>query len=174
MAFPVFMVPGLFSYLLVNGLPLDLVYSWMFILMAFGITLAHYGLVLVSQTEDYPEDKEHGLITPPVAWGIKKAMSASYHLNLLGSLLIIITFIFFFYIQNPVMLPLVGIVALGRYLAMKDVVMLYKKGRTGLGQTAFLKAIRAEMHKYPDWHASGLIVITASSFLLILLRSITL
>lgn len=62
-ALPIFFIPGVYSYFLVSDLPIDAPYTYMFLLLAAGITIGHYALILVSQAEDYPDDKKMGLYT---------------------------------------------------------------------------------------------------------------
>ena len=57
-ALPIFFIPGVYSYFLVNLLPITTPYTIIFIIAAIGITLGHYALILVSQAEDTPADKK--------------------------------------------------------------------------------------------------------------------
>ena len=126
-ALPIFFIPGVYSYFLVNSSPITSTYTLIFIIAAIGITLGHYALILVSQAEDTPADKKMNLITPAVKWGIQKTLHISYLTNLIGSIILSIALIIMFLIINYYLLILLPIIIIGRYLSMIEVYKLYKK-----------------------------------------------
>ena len=58
-ALPIFFIPGVYSYFLVSSLQITDLYSLSFILLAIGITIGHYALILVSQAEDLLSDTNY-------------------------------------------------------------------------------------------------------------------
>jgi len=170
MAVPVFAIPGIYSYLLVAPLPLQELNSQVFIFLAFGITLAHYGLVLISQSEDYPEDKKAGLITAAVHMGLKKTLRTSFVLNVVGSIIIIIAFTYWFLEIHPGLLIMLVVLVAGRAVPIKASHALYKKSQGLKTNKAILKEIRAAIKDYPTWHGAGLMVVMFCSLALAIAR----
>jgi 4-hydroxybenzoate polyprenyltransferase len=171
-ALPIFFIPGVYSYFLVTNLSIDEFYTLMFLVMGAGITISHYALILVSQAEDYPDDKKMGLHTPAVKWGLKKTLHYSIIANFLGSIVIIISLTIMFLMINAWLVFLVLLVIAGRYFSVKTVYDLYKKSHSISSNEALLEEIRNEMPKYPMWHAYGLVGITLSGLLILVFRSL--
>jgi 4-hydroxybenzoate polyprenyltransferase len=171
MAVPVFAIPGLFAYLLVSTIEITELYSQMFLTLVIGITCAHYALVLISQSEDYPEDKTAGLKTPPVAWGLTKTLRVSLFLNIFGSLCSLTAFIFIFYYQNVFLLILAPLLAIALFFPTRTINYLYTHSLLVKKNDKILSEIRKHMHDYPKWHAIPLGMIMVSSLLLLVVRS---
>jgi 4-hydroxybenzoate polyprenyltransferase len=171
-ALPIFFIPGFYSYLLVNNAPITEPYTLLFIITAIGITLGHYALILVSQAEDIPADKEMGLLTPAVKYGVKKTLHISYLLNILGSTIITISLMLMFLIINYWLLLLVPFIIIGRYYSMNEVYFLYKKSFSFSSEEEILKELRKKMDAYPLWHAYGLSGITVSSLCILIVKTI--
>ena len=162
-ALPIFFIPGVYSYFLVNSFPITDTYTIIFITAAIGITLGHYALILVSQAEDIPADKKMRLITPAVKWGIQKTLRISYVSNLIGSIILTFAFIFMFLIVNYWLLFL---------LPMKEVYRLYKISFSLSSEGELLKELRKKMTVYPTWHAYGLSGVTISSLCILIIKSL--
>jgi 4-hydroxybenzoate polyprenyltransferase len=174
MAFPVFAAPGLFSYFLVNDLPINDIYSQVVLLLVVGITTAHYALVLLSQCEDFPDDKAMKIRTPAVAWGIKRTVNRAFKLNMWGTTTSVTAFILFFYISNPSRPVLIVFLPLLMGLTYYTTYQVYKLDRTvsaAPSDKATLKIIRKVMKDYPQFHAIPLGAIMMCSFILMLFRS---
>ena len=171
-ALPIFFIPGVYSYFLVNSFPITDIYTIIFITAAIGITLGHYALILVSQAEDTPADKKMGLVTPAVKWGIQKTLRISYVSNLIGSIILTFAFIFMFLIVNYWLLFLLPIIIIGRYLSMKEVYRLYKISFSLSSEEELLKELRKKMTVYPTWHAYGLSGVTISSLCILIIKSL--
>jgi 4-hydroxybenzoate polyprenyltransferase len=174
MAFPVFAAPGLFSYFLVNDLPLNDIHSGVFLLLVVGITSAHYALVLLSQSEDFPDDKAMGIRTPAVAWGIRRTVDRAFRLNMWGTTTSVLAFVLLFYFFSParpflfLFLPLLmGLT----YFTTYQVYKLDKAVIAAPSDKAALKVIRKVMKDYPKFHAIPLGAIMLCSFILLLARS---
>jgi 4-hydroxybenzoate polyprenyltransferase len=170
-ALPIFFIPGVYSYLLVNTTPIDDPYTILFIIAAIGITIGHYALILVSQAEDTPADKKMGLVTPAVKWGIQKTLHISYLSNFIGSIIITIAIIFIFLMVNYWLLLLIPIIVIGRYYSMKEVYYLYKKSFSFKSEEKLLQELRKKMSVYPLWHAYGLSGITISSICILIVKT---
>lgn len=66
-------------YYVIGGTPSTPV---LFVFLSFLIV--HHGIELVNQAHDYLEDKETGLLTPSVRWGITNTLIAAFLLTLVG------------------------------------------------------------------------------------------
>ena len=170
-ALPIFFIPGIYSYLLVNSLSITAPYTIIFISAAIGITLGHYSLILVSQAEDTPADKKMNLITPAVKWGLKKTLKISYKTNFIGSVVIIISLMIMFLTINYWLLLLIPIIIIGRYYSMIEVYKLYKNTINLSSEDDILSKIREKMDVYPIWHAYGLSGVTISSLCILIVKT---
>jgi 4-hydroxybenzoate polyprenyltransferase len=170
-ALPIFFIPGIYSYLLVNTSSIVDLYTILFILAAIGITIGHYALILVSQAEDTPADKKMGLLTPAVKWGIQKTLHISYLSNLIGSIIITTSLFLLLLLVNYWLLFLVPIIIIGRYLSMKEVYLLDKESSLFLSEEELLIKLREKMMVYPLWHAYGLSGITISSLSILFVKT---
>ena len=170
-ALPIFFIPGIYSYLLVNSLSITAPYTIIFISAAIGITLGHYSLILISQAEDTPADKKMNLITPAVKWGLKKTLKISYKTNFIGSVVIIISLMIMFLTINYWLLLLIPIIIIGRYYSMIEVYKLYKNTINLSSEDDILSKIREKMDVYPMWHAYGLSGVTISSLCILIVKT---
>ena len=173
-ALPIFLIPGVYSYFLVNNQPLLSPYTLFFLLLAIGITIGHYALILISQAEDTPADKKMDLYTPAVKWGLKKTLFISFYSNLIGSIIITIAIIPLFLLIHVWLLVLVPIIIIGRYFSMKEVYSLHKFSLSSPQENILLNEIRNRMSKYPMWHAYGLTGLTLSGILIQIIKSLDL
>jgi 4-hydroxybenzoate polyprenyltransferase len=171
-ALPIFFIPGAYSYFLVSNSVADASFTILFLVMAAGITISHYALILISQAEDYPDDKKMGLITPPVKFGLKKTLFSSVFFNVFGSGIIIVSIVLMFLLINPWLIVLISFVIVGRYLSIITVYNLYKKALKLSSDDELLEEIRKEMSQYPKWHAYGLVGITLSGALILIIRTV--
>ena len=170
-ALPIFFIPGVYSYLLVNSLSITANYTIIFIIAAIGITIGHYALILISQAEDTPADKKMNLITPAVKWGLKKTLKISYMSNFVGSVIITISLMIMFLTINYWLLILTPIIIIGRYFSMIEVYKLYKKSYILSSEDDILSEIRKKMVVYPIWHAYGLSGVTISSLCILIVKT---
>ena len=171
-ALPIFFIPGVYSFLLVNNKPLTDDYTLIFIVAAIGITIGHYALILVSQAEDIPADKKMGLLTPAVKWGIRKTLHISFLSNVIGSIIITISLALMFILINYWLLLLTPIIIIGRYYSMKEVYHTFKISNSIKTEDELLEVLREKMKVYPLWHAYGLSGITLSSFCISIVKTI--
>ena len=173
MALPVFAIPGSFAYLLVTSASFNDSYFKLFLFIVVGITCAHYGLVLISQAEDYPEDSRAGLRTPPVAWGLESVLAVSFILNLFGSVLSLMAFVMMFYTSNVSLLILSPLLAAALFYPTRAIYRLHKYSQKTRTNKMILEEIRKHMPNYPKWHGIPLGMIMLSSFILLIVRSMT-
>lgn len=171
MAFPVFAMPGMFSYYLVTTLHLHEAFTYVFLTIVVGITAAHYGLVLVSQIEDLPDDREANITTPAVKWGLTPTLGIALGLNIFGSLVLIAAYTYYFATVHVLLLLFMPIFVMGRMVPTKAVFNLHRKAQRLKKEEKILAEIRTQMKNYPLWHASGLFVIMIGSALSLLLKS---
>jgi len=170
-ALPIFFIPGIYSYLLVNSLSITAPYTIIFISAAIGITIGHYALILVSQAEDISADKKMNLVTPAVKWGLKKTLKISFESNFIGSIVITISILIMFLTINYWLLILIPIIIIGRYFSMIEVYKLYKNTLKLSSEDDILSEIRKKMVVYPIWHAYGLSGVTISSLCILIVKT---
>ena len=170
-ALPIFFIPGFYSYLLVNNLPITANYTIIFIIAAVGITIGHYALILISQAEDTPADKKMNLYTPAVKWGLKKTLKISYMANFIGSVIITVSLMIMFLTINYWLLILIPVIIIGRYFSIIEVYRLYKKSLRLSDEDVILLEIRKKMTVYPNWHAYGLTGVTISSLFILIFKT---
>jgi len=170
-ALPIFFIPGIYSYLLVNSLSITAPYTIIFISAAIGITIGHYALILVSQAEDITADKKMNLVTPAVKWGLKKTLKISFESNFIGSIVITISILIMFLTINYWLLILIPIIIIGRYFSMIEVYKLYKNTLKLSSEDDILSEIRKKMVVYPIWHAYGLSGVTISSLCILIVKT---
>lgn len=171
-ALPIFFIPGVYSYFLVSSLQITDLYSLSFILLAIGITIGHYALILVSQAEDLPADKKMHLFTPAVKWGLHKTIKYSLLLNIFGSILATISLTIIFTFLNVWLLLLLPIIIISRYFSFNEVYKLVKRSKIFIKEAAFLAELRKKMDTYPLWHAYGLTGITISGLSILLIKTL--
>jgi hypothetical protein len=170
-ALPIFFIPGFYSYLLVNNLPITDNYTIIFIIAAIGITIGHYALILISQAEDTPADKKMNLYTPAVKWGLKKTLKISYGANFIGSVVITVSLMIMFLTINYWLLILTPLIIVGRYFSIIEVYRLYKKSLRLYDEDVIIREIRKKMAVYPNWHAYGLTGVTISSLFILIVKT---
>lgn len=174
-ALPIFLIPGIYSYFLVSPLSLSDFYSQMFLLAAVGITIGHYALILVSQAEDLPADREMKLVTPAVRWGVHRTVINSLALNLFGSVLIVIGLAGLFAVTKNVWLYLLlPAIVVSRYFSLRGVAQLAKRTTLVPDETAYIRELRDKMKTYPLWHAYGLAGVMVSGICLLVVHSLNL
>jgi 1,4-dihydroxy-2-naphthoate octaprenyltransferase len=171
-ALPIFFIPGVYSFFLVSSLSLFAFYSQMFLLAAAGITIGHYALILISQAEDLPADREMNLITPAVRWGVHRTVINSLVLNIVGSVLIVLGLIGLFVVTNVWLLALLPVVVVSRYFSMREVAGLVRRAKLVPEEGAFMVELRERMQTYPLWHAYGLAGVMISGVCILLVHSL--
>ena len=174
MAFPVFAAPGLFSYYLVNNKPFNDLYSQLFLVLVIGITVAHYGLVLLSQSEDYPDDKKMNIRTPAVAWGIRRTVDRAFKLNVWGTSANVTAFVLLFYLtsrKGPYLFALLPLLIAMTYFTTYKVYRLDRSVSEAKSDKDALRILRRVMKDYPMFHAIPLGAIMLCSLALMVTRS---
>ncbi|MCD6461313.1 MAG: UbiA family prenyltransferase [Thermoplasmata archaeon] len=101
-----FFIPILFLFYVVAG-EMD---PWIVMVFA-GLAVTHYGLALTNQCGDYLEDKETGMATPGVRWGLRRTLRLALGLMIVG-VPFTLTGLSMFSIQVPIMQNTVSIVGL--------------------------------------------------------------
>ncbi len=157
MAFPVFTVPGLFAYLLVRPLEVQSVLGLAFLLVVIGITAAHYGLVLISQAEDLPDDRAAKIRTPPVAFGLDRTVRAALLLNATGNGLALLGLALLMASVHWVLLLVAIAVLLAAYsVPLRMLLGLQRRVAANDDEAALLAHIRTVMVDYPKFHGAPL------------------
>ena len=164
MGFSIIMVSMV--YYVIGGLP---TLSVLFVFISFLIV--HHGIELVNQTQDYLEDKESGLLTPAVRWGITPTLKAALVLTVVG---LGLGFIGFFLLYND----LSNIVILGQLIGYEilfiiTIIILLLAFHTPLKGTWDLIKISLKYEtveekisvikkqlNYPLWQFTGVIGVT--------------
>jgi 4-hydroxybenzoate polyprenyltransferase len=161
-----FFIPGIFLLFVIgNGLTL-----WPFILIV-GFSILHYGIAFANQAIDYLEDKENGVKSPPVRWGMATSLRVALTMIVLGMLVEFIGLFFIIALKggatgtvlglNPMVLfaLFVPVVILGYYIPASGLWKMYRATITKPIEEAtnYMKTI---CH-YNQWQASGILGLAA-------------
>ncbi len=168
-----FLIPGLFVLLAVSG---ELAPAPVAIVVGFSIL--HYGIAFANQAIDYLEDRAGGVMTPPVRWGMERALRTALYAIFVGIVIVFVglylhmsarsggisalpgmTTPLFFALMTPVVL-------LGYYIPVRGLWRMHRASVTRPIEeaTRYMK----EICKYNTWQASGIIglmVATGAVFL---------
>jgi 4-hydroxybenzoate polyprenyltransferase len=158
-------------YYVIGGTPSTLV---LFVFLSFLIV--HHGIELVNQAHDYLEDKETGLLTPSVRWGITNTLIVAFLLTIVGLGLGFVVFYFLFYnLPNVVIL---GYSVSYEILFIITVVILILAYLTPLkGNWKFISislqnktvnqkiSLMKKQLNYPKWQLTGVLGVTFISTL---------
>jgi 4-hydroxybenzoate polyprenyltransferase len=162
LAFGAGLAPMIFLYYIIGGIPT----TSAFLVILFFIIL-HYGIALVNQTQDYLEDKESGLLTPAVRWGVTQTLTASLIISLIGLFLGFIGFYILFndlpsltilsYTLSFELLYTITVITLiiSYYTPVKGIwdLIMISSGRETIEQK--MNMIKNRLN-YPRWQASGI------------------
>jgi 4-hydroxybenzoate polyprenyltransferase len=163
--------PLVFLYYVIGGIPST---SIIFVILFFVIL--HYGIALVNQTQDYLEDKDSGLLTPAVRWGITRTLKIALILSLTGLFLGFIGFyilfmdlpslsIFGYNLSFGFLYTITVITLLVAYYTpingIRDLIKISSNGDTIETKMTWIK----KRINYPRWQASGIIGFTVVSFI---------
>ena len=155
-----------FIYYVIGGTPSIPV---LFVFLSFLI--AAHGIELVNQTQDYLDDKESGLLTPAVRWGITPTLIASLIISLMGIIFGIVGFYFLYSdLSNLIIFgSMVGFEVLfaitivfliiAYYLPLKGTWKFIKVSLRDLTEDHKILHIKKHLN-YPIWQLSGILGIT--------------
>lgn len=169
-----FFIPAVFLYRCMATWP-----TIPILVIFIGFALAHYGLALANQSGDVIEDRESGLKTPAVRWGLTRTLGFGVTLAGVGFLIMSTGLIMQFLLLDttPSFLFFIGLfliplgLALGYFVPVKGMVdlirisMAKEEGGSDLEERKKLNMIKKRMH-YPKWQASGIYSLFAVSILL--------
>ena len=153
-------------YYVIGGTPTIPV---LFVFLSFLIV--HHGIELVNQTQDYIEDKEVGLRTPAVRWGITNTLGASLVLTITGIILGFVGFYILF--RNLSSLTIIGItigfevlfavtlivLLIAYYIPLKGTYRFILMSLKHISNEEKIKIIRNQLN-YPRWQLTGILGIT--------------
>lgn len=169
-----FMLPFIFLYSILTTNITPEMY-----MVIVGFSFAHYGIALTNQTADYLEDKEGGMCTPAVRWGLLPTIRFALIMMFAGLFVLLLGLGFWASSRAEVIglepkiavLILACAVGLGYSVPIRG---LYKMKLIAMGDDKIedkMKKIKALMN-YPRWQASGilgLVIATGSIFTLAIL-----
>jgi 4-hydroxybenzoate polyprenyltransferase len=157
-----FFIPFIFLIFVVgNGISLPI---FMFIL---GFTFVHYGMEFGNQAIDYLEDKEHGVKTPPVRWGMINSLIIALNCMLIG---IIVEGVSLFYMLlakeaftslsfmmfSTVYVVLMGIIVAGYVIPISGLWRMHKTLQESNSVEEGMPTLR-KICNYAKWQASGVL-----------------
>ena len=159
-------------YYVVGGIPTAPVF-----LVFLGLLVAHYGIELVNQARDFLDDRESGLNTPAVRYGIRATLVASLVVTLAG--LVSATAGFYVLFSELPDLAVAGVTLTFRALFAASVVILASAYYRPLhGIRGFIRISlqdSSDEHKillikeqlnYPMWQLSGILGVVLVATLL--------
>lgn len=146
----------------------------LFVFLSFLI--ATHGIELVNQTQDYLDDKEAGLLTPAVRWGISNTLIASFIITLVGLGLGLLGFYFLF--NNLPSLVILGyslsyeilftvtavILILAYLLPLKGTWKFIDISLQNNSEEHKISLIKKQLN-YPKWQLTGILGVTFISTL---------
>jgi len=163
LAFSAGFAPMVFLYYVIAGVPTTSI-----LLVILFFIILHYGIALVNQTQDYLEDKESGLLTPAVRWGVTRTLTAAMILSIFGLALGFIGFYILYLDLQPLvllgipvslnllyMITVITLVA-SYYTPVKGIRDLIKISSNGETIEQKMNHIKQRLN-YPRWQASGIL-----------------
>ena len=169
-----FFIPAVFLYRCMSTWP-----TLPILIIFTGFALAHYGVALANQSGDVLEDRESGLKTPAVRWGLTRTLGFGVTLAGFGILILATGLILqllpldtspsFLFFIGLFLIP--AVLALGYFVPVKGMVDLIRISRakddTGsdLDEREKMKMVKKRMN-YPKWQASGIYSLFMVSILL--------
>lgn len=176
LAFGAGFAPMVFLYYVIGGLP-----TISSILVILFFIILHYGIALVNQTQDFLEDKQMGLMTPAVRWGVTQTLTASLIISIIG--LFLGFFGFFILFNDLASLELFGIYFSFEFLYAITIITLILAYLTPIKGTWDLimissggETIEEKMNKikkrlnYPKWQATGIFGLTIVSAIIFTIK----
>ncbi len=176
LAFGAGLAPMIFLYYIIGGIPTT---STLLVILFFVIL--HYGIALVNQTQDYLEDRESGLLTPAVRWGVKQTLVASLVISVTGLVLGFIGFYILFKdlphlnilgynISFEILYVFTAItLVVSYYIPIKGItdLILISYGKSSIEEK--MSMIKKRLN-YPRWQASGLLGLMIVSAVFFIVR----
>jgi len=174
-----FFIPALFLYMCVNG---ELPGVGGFFVFG-GFTVMHYAIALTNQTGDFLEDRDTGLTTPAVRWGVTRTLRMALTFTLVGLVIVTVGLYWLFYnleIGNTTLLlviVIIPVVLLAGYQVpirgMTDQIKLSLISDGELGrnpETKRMDRIKERMN-YPMWQAAGIYSLFAMVLMVFLISN---
>jgi 4-hydroxybenzoate polyprenyltransferase len=164
MIFSIIMVS--FIYYIINGTPSI---PALFVFLSFLIVT--HGIELVNQTQDYIDDKESGLLTPAVRWGITPTLIASLIIALIGIIFGIIGF-YYLYMDLPNLIIFGNVVGFEFLLIISIIILIFTYYVPLIGTWRFIKISKQNITNvdkilfikknlnYPIWQFTGIFGVT--------------
>ena len=153
-------------YYVIGGTPSTPV---LFVFLSFLITT--HGIELVNQTQDYLDDKEAGLKTPAVRWGVTNTLIASLMIAIIGIIFGIVGF-YFLYSGLPNLVIFGSVVGFEILFAITIIVLIFAYYLPLKGTCKFIKislqnttieqkisSIKKQLN-YPIWQFTGILGVT--------------
>jgi len=141
----------------------------LFVFLSFLI--ATHGIELVNQTQDYLEDKESGIKSPAVRWGVTPTLIASLVIAVIGIIFGIVGFYYLYSgLPNVIIFgTVVGfeilfgitilILVLGYYLPLTGTLKFIKISFQKISTEQKINSIKKQLN-YPKWQFTGILGIT--------------
>lgn len=163
LAFSAMFAPFIFLYYVIAGTPPAPI-----LLILVSLTITHYGIALVNQSQDYMEDKETGLATPAVRWGLAETLILSLLLAVSGLILSLISI--GIYLGNWLLIGISLIILVSAYsLPIKGIWRMIKIS-IGKGEIMDKIAKIKGMLNYPFWQMSGIVGILIVSIIIFVMK----
>ena len=174
--YSVFLAPFFYLYFIISGIPQI---STVFIFISLSII--HYGLALVNQSQDYIEDKDSGLLTPAVRWGLTRTLKLSLTLAVIGLFIYLISIYFTFsnisnisILSYTLSFELVFsissiLIVIGYLVPLRGVFHLIKISLSTSDISEKIDRIKKRLN-YPLWHFTGVFSSTIVFLLIFLIN----
>ena len=164
LAFSAVFAPFFFLYYVIAGFP---PISIIFIIIA--LTITHYGIALVNQSQDYIEDKEGGLTTPAVKWGLAETLILALILSFIGLFSSFIGIWIFFNGKEALAFSACIILIFAYSFPLKGIWKLIKISIEEVEITVKISRIR-KLLNYSAWQTTGIVGLFIVSFIIFLVK----
>ncbi|KAA0002000.1 MAG: hypothetical protein FE048_04615 [Thermoplasmata archaeon] len=162
LAFSAMFAPFFFLYYIVAGFPPASIF-----LIIIALTITHYGIALVNQSQDYIEDRESGLATPAVRWGLAETLIIALILSIIG---LFVSFIGIWIFFKEIIALIASMILLFAYsFPVKGIWKLIKISIQKIEMTEKIAGIR-ELLNYPIWQMSGIVGLFIISLMIFMLK----
>jgi len=160
LAFSAMFAPFLFLYYVIAGFP-----PFPILLIIIALTVTHYGIALINQSQDYIEDKEAGLATPAVRWGLAETLILSLVLSVIGLAISFMSMIILFADREILAFISILILFIAYSFPLKGTWKLIK---ISIGKEELMEKISRikKMLNYAAWQMAGVIGLFIISFII--------
>ncbi len=165
----IFFIPLLFLYYIAAG-----EISTFVLILAGGFSLVHYAMEYGNQANDYLEDREARVMTPPVRLGIAKSLGIAFVMLLVGAVIVDYSFYYLIFHERAllelytegalwgIVVLIWAVLAVGYYVPARGLWRMWAVSSTTEDIERDMPLIKQECH-YSRWQTSGIVALLLAS-----------